>query len=246
MCIPILVYVHLMLYVVSCSLINYDTEYFSTLNAETSMGLKNSVQDGNNREYVKTVRGFINIAMVRFFSAWERIDWMFEWFSKNAKIHKDYVKILHSFANSIIQIRRDEKIHQKLDVSDSESGVKKKAALLDMLLESEESRNLSNEDIKEEINTVLFAGHDTSSSAISFLLLVLAENPSTQEKVFDEIVSVTDQKENNYISIQDIQDMKYLDLVFKESQRLYSTVPFIERRIEENWSVGNYKINNSQ
>ena len=58
---------------------------------------------------------------------------------------------------------------------------KKKLAFLDLLFEIQrEDPSFTDEDIKQETDTFMFAGHDTTASAISFSLFFLAKFPETQ------------------------------------------------------------------
>lgn len=58
---------------------------------------------------------------------------------------------------------------------------KKKKALLDLLLDiSENGTVLSDDDIREEVNTFMYAGHDTLATSISWTLYALGRNPKYQ------------------------------------------------------------------
>lgn len=59
----------------------------------------------------------------------------------------------------------------------------KKQALLDLLLEmSHNGTVLSDEDIREEVNTFMYAGHDTLATSISWTLYALGRHPEYQVK----------------------------------------------------------------
>lgn len=74
------------------------------------------------------------------------------------------LKILHNFTHSVIVSRKQElateseKVKQTLNTSEeNEMGIKKKTAFLDLLLQSSVGgQPLSNEDIREEVDTFMF------------------------------------------------------------------------------------------
>lgn len=59
--------------------------------------------------------------------------------------------------------------------------MKKRHALLDLMLEmSENGTQLSDEDLREEVNTFMYAGHDTTATSISWILYALGRHPEYQ------------------------------------------------------------------
>ena len=52
---------------------------------------------------------------------------------------------------------------------------------MDLLLEySENKQALSDEDIREEVDTFMFEGHDTTAAAINWSIYLLATHPEIQ------------------------------------------------------------------
>lgn len=81
-----------------------------------------------------------------------------------------------------LQVILERKAEWKLKRDDNfNDSTKKKRALLDLLLEmSHNGTVLSDEDIREEVNTFMYAGHDTMATSISWTLYALGRNPEYQ------------------------------------------------------------------
>lgn len=82
---------------------------------------------------------------------------------------------------------------------------------------------------KEQIETILVAGNDTTTVTASFALLMLAMHPEIQERVYQELQSVfTEQNED--ISLEHLNQTPYLDMVIKETMRLFPAAPYPIRK----------------
>lgn len=112
-------------------------------------------------------------------------------------------------------------------------------ALLDILLQSTvDDQPLANEDIREEVDTFMFAGHDTTTSGISFCLYNIAKYPEVQQKVFEEIRKEI--SDDEALTLSHISKLRYLELVIKETLRLYPSVPYFARRLTEEVMLEGY------
>lgn len=96
---------------------------------------------------------------------WQRNNFLFS--LTNAKKRHDHcLKVLHSFTNEIVENRRKsivkEDVEVKLNYQDQEDedvGIKKKMALLDVLLRATvDGKPLTNAEIAEEVDTFMFEG----------------------------------------------------------------------------------------
>ena len=56
----------------------------------------------------------------------------------------------------------------------------------DILLQASETNNLSDEYLREEVDTFMFEGHDTTANAMSFATYLMARYPETQTKARKE------------------------------------------------------------
>lgn len=131
---------------------------------------------------------------------------------------------MHAFTNAIIEERRN--YLQSNSFSDKyvdDVGGRRKHAFLDLLLQSKvDGKLLEAEDVREEVDTFMFEGHDTTTSGIAFCLLNIAKYPEVQEKVYEECSNVLADTES--ISVQDLNQLNYLENVIKESMRMYPPV----------------------
>ena len=164
-----------------------------------------------------------------------RIDFIFN-LTPYRKQHDELLKILHDFTDNVIINRRKELMsaqqNPENDKNEQEDiGAKKKMAFLDVLLHSRiEGKSLTNLDIREEVDTFMFEGHDTTSSGITFCLYTLAQNP--------RIISVLGKDYRTPVTITQLNDLNYLEMIIKETLRLYPSVPMYGRKLHEDTQVG--------
>lgn len=160
--------------------------------------------------------------------------------SKCARTEEKALEVMHAFTNSVIASRREELLSKQTHrrASSEDVGMKKREALLDILLQSSvDDQPLTNADIREEVDTFMFAGHDTTTSAVTFALYCIAKHPEVQEKLLREIQQVMGQDSTMPITLKQLNDLGYMDLVLKEAMRMFPPVPLIGRAIEEDIEI---------
>ena len=108
--------------------------------------------------------------------------------------------------------------------------------MLDTLLLAEANGEISAEGIKEEVETFMFEGHDTTASALTYIFLLLAHHQDVQQRVYEEILAVREEAQGD-LTIADFNQMTYTDRVLKECLRLYPPVPFIARVLTEDIQI---------
>ncbi|KAJ9590496.1 hypothetical protein L9F63_016447, partial [Diploptera punctata] len=206
---------------------------------ETAMGVEINSQDQENQsDYVEAVSKVTLGVMTRILSPWLYPDFVYNSLPCGKRFNK-YVNILHSFSHKVIRQRKEYYAELKSGrkvAEDLHSG-KKKLTFLDLLLEaSENGENLTDEEIREEVDTFMFEGHDTITAAISWSLHLLATHPDVQEKAYQEIEAIF-KNSDRAPSMKDLGEMKYLERVIKETLRLYPSVPIIGRQLNKDVEV---------
>ncbi|KAK9768806.1 cytochrome P450-dit2 [Basidiobolus ranarum] len=95
------------------------------------------------------------------------------------------------------------------------------------------NKTLTFEDMISEMVTLISAGHDTTASALSSVMYILAKYPEIQTKVREEAESEFkfDPSSLEIPSMAQLQSLKYLEAVIKEAMRIYVPIPLIPTRI---------------
>ncbi|XP_039278579.1 cytochrome P450 4g15 isoform X2 [Nilaparvata lugens] len=122
-----------------------------------------------------------------------------------------------------------------LDVDDVDFvlGEKKRMAFLDLMIQSSQDGNLiTDKEIKEQVDTIMFEGHDTTAAATSFFMCLMGCRPDIQEKCLQEVDSLFGDSDR-YITFEDTLELKYLERCIMETLRLFPPVPLISRQLEE-------------
>ncbi|KAB0798389.1 hypothetical protein PPYR_09382 [Photinus pyralis] len=200
---------------------------------ETAMGTKLDEKKEGNRDYVSATFEMGQLFINRIRRPWLAYNVIFNMTEKK-KEQTSLLNILHSFSKSVIEDRKQhfKEVVQNEDEHDDQFHQKKRVAMLDLLLSVRNSgAQISDEEIREEVDTFIFEGHDTTSAAISYALMLIANHSNVQEKIVEEINHIVDGS-SRPLNFADIQQLSYLERVVKESLRMYPSVPVIGRRVD--------------
>uniref|UniRef100_A0A182QPH3 Cytochrome P450 n=1 Tax=Anopheles farauti TaxID=69004 RepID=A0A182QPH3_9DIPT len=235
----------------------FDCTIYATLTSldiicETAMGYPIHALEKSDSEYVKAHEKISEIILERLQKFWLRPDFIFRFTSAYAE-HEHCLKILHNFAYSMIQKRREMYRQRKLaeskvvandtDVDTEITGQRKQLAFLDLLLElSEDGQILSDEDIREEVDTFILGGHDTTATALSWILYLLGTDPSVQERVFQEIDGIMGGDKERHPTLAELGEMRYLECCIKESLRLFPSIPMLSRTLATSVDIDGHHI----
>ncbi|KAK3594423.1 hypothetical protein CHS0354_037448 [Potamilus streckersoni] len=158
-------------------------------------------------------------------------DFLF-YLTKRGREFSKYCKFLHDFADDVINIRK--KTLEKEGVSS-----KKYLDFVDVLLTSKPKtgEGLSSVEMRDQVNNLLSAGHDSTSSAISWILYSIAEHQEVQKKVRAEVDSVLAGRQTDDLRWEDLPRLEYLGMVIKEGMRQHCPVPAIARQITKDFQI---------
>ncbi|KAL7981919.1 hypothetical protein Chor_000976 [Crotalus horridus] len=209
-----------------------------TLDIICAMGKNIGAQKNKKSDYVKAVQSMSDLIHHRQKSPWLWPNLLYN-MSGKGKQHYMNLKILHSFTDKIIEekvckIKQQEQYQNSAASSNHLRKNKERKTFLDMLLNvrDEDGNKLSYIDIREEVDTFMFEGHDTTAAALSWAIYLLASHSEIQRKVHNELDEVFGDSDH-HITMEDLKKLRYLECVIKEALRLFPSVPFFARILNE-------------
>lgn len=155
----------------------------------------------------------------------------------NGKREQTSIDQAQAFTGNVIASKRKTFIQRRDQLAQNNNdnilSSKRRQAMLDTLLEAEQNhQSIDAAGIQEEVDTFVFEGFDTTMTAITFILLSIANHDHVQKRLYEEIAESIRNGHQNY------NNLKYLDAVIKEALRLFPPVPFIGRVLGEDTVLG--------
>jgi cytochrome P450 len=114
--------------------------------------------------------------------------------------------------------------------------------ILSLLLSArdEDGSALTDEEIRDQVMTLMFAGHDTSTSTLTFLLYELARNPGVLARLRAEQAEVLGGSAPT--SAQLHGELPYLEMVLDETLRLYPPAWIGPRRAVRDYEFAGHTV----
>ncbi|CAK6959055.1 cytochrome P450 4B1 [Scomber scombrus] len=187
----------------------------------------NCQTESGTNAYIKAVYELSDLINLRFRTFPYHNDLIF-YLSPHGFRYRKACKVAHSHTEEVIRKRKAAlKAEKELDHIQA----KRHLDFLDILLfaRDEKQQGLSDEDIRAEVDTFMFEGHDTTASGISFILYCMACHPEHQKICREEIIQALDGKDT--MEWEDLSKIPYTTMCIKESLRLYPPVPGMSRKI---------------
>ncbi|HEY2525655.1 MAG TPA: cytochrome P450 [Candidatus Binataceae bacterium] len=114
--------------------------------------------------------------------------------------------------------------------------------LLSMLLEAvdeETDKGMTPRQVRDEVLTLLLAGHETTANALTWTWYLLAQNPEAADKLEREVREVLGDREPDAL---ELPNLRYTRMVVEESMRLYPPAWAISRNAVGDDEIGGYRI----
>lgn len=103
----------------------------------------------------------------------------------------------------------------------------------------DDGERMAAEQVRDEVKTLLLAGHETTALTLTFTLHLLARHPDAERRLVDELGTELGDDSAGFDSVRDLE---YLDDVVTESMRLLPPVHGILREPTEDVELGGYRV----
>ncbi|MBK9263347.1 MAG: cytochrome P450 [Polyangiaceae bacterium] len=104
----------------------------------------------------------------------------------------------------------------------------------------EEGKPLTRGELRDELVTMLVAGHETTATSLSWTIACLLENPGVLERLEAELAPFIEK--DGSIDVAAVVRAEYLDAVVKESLRLRPIVPDVVREVRVPYNLAGYDL----
>ncbi|XP_029306483.1 cytochrome P450 4F3 isoform X2 [Cottoperca gobio] len=160
------------------------------------------------------------------------------WRTQQGKRFRKALSIVQRFTRKVVQKRRALISHQKTE-TDFTKAPQRKKDFVDIILLSkdEEGRGLTDEEIHAEANTFMFAGHDTTGSAICWTLYNLARHEPFQEQCREEARDLMQGRDGHELEWEDLSNLPFTTMCIRESLRLHAPVQAVTRKYTKDMTL---------
>ena len=112
--------------------------------------------------------------------------------------------------------------------------------LLDMMLQATadspaQSERATDDLLRDQVITIFLAGYETVANALTWTWYPLSQNPAAEQKLFQEVEDVLGSRPP---SVDDVPQLRFTEMVFAESMRLYPPAWAMGRQAREDFHLG--------
>ena len=123
----------------------------------------------------------------------------------------------------------DDWIYEEIAARREDSGGEERDDVLSLLLSAthEDGRPMSDRELRDELVTVIGAGHETTATALAWAMERLLRNPRVMERLLESIAA---------------GEQDYLDATIKETLRARPVITGVARKLTEPVDIGGYRV----
>lgn len=114
--------------------------------------------------------------------------------------------------------------------------------LLSMLIQvqdEDDGSRMTDRQLRDELTTLILAGHETTANALSWTWMLLAQHPQVQTQLWDELDQVLGDRPP---TVADLPQLRYTNQVVKEALRLYPPIFSLSRSPLRDYELDGYTL----
>jgi cytochrome P450 len=112
-------------------------------------------------------------------------------------------------------------------------------SLLMFAQDEETGERMDDRQLHDEVLTMLVAGHETTATALAWVVALLGQHPEVEQKLHAELDAVLAGRDPE---MADLPRLPYTRMVIDETLRLYPPVYVLSRKVMEDDEIGGFRI----
>uniref|UniRef100_A0A182QJY3 Uncharacterized protein n=1 Tax=Anopheles farauti TaxID=69004 RepID=A0A182QJY3_9DIPT len=214
----------------------------------TTLGTNMQLQNEKGDEYIAAIERASELLNHRLYKVWLHPEWIYRLTSYYktqkqcyATAYKMSRRVLALRSNELSEVRNRTAIKSvSVDEDRPTETYRKPQIYIDQLFRLAKETDVFDERaIRDEIDTIILGGNETSALTLSHVVLMLAIHEDVQQRVYEEMVTVLGDSctvvENDHLT-----RLTYMEMVMKETMRLFPVGPVIARQC-----TGDVKLSNT-
>eukprot|EP00529_Nitzschia_sp_RCC80_P016346 CAMPEP_0113455284 /NCGR_PEP_ID=MMETSP0014_2-20120614/8296_1 /TAXON_ID=2857 /ORGANISM="Nitzschia sp." /LENGTH=673 /DNA_ID=CAMNT_0000346709 /DNA_START=54 /DNA_END=2075 /DNA_ORIENTATION=+ /assembly_acc=CAM_ASM_000159 len=147
------------------------------------------------------------------------------------------LKILNDVLDELIDRAKRTRTEEDIEQLEQRNYAEAKDPSMLRFLVDMRGADIDNKQLRDDLMTMLIAGHETVAAVLTWSLFELTKQPEIMDKIVEEIDRVVGDRQPTF---EDIKEMKYVRLVIAETLRLYPQPNLLIRRCrtEDNLPAG--------
>jgi cytochrome P450 family 110 len=137
-----------------------------------------------------------------------------------------------------------EEIRDRRRKEGAREGRAKSDDVLSLLLDArdEEGRAMTDEELRDELTTLLVAGHETTATALAWAVRWTLATPGLLDRVRDEIRAACARAGLARLTAKHAAELPLVDAIAREALRLNPVIPLVGRILEKPTKVAGYEL----
>ncbi|XP_031620385.1 cytochrome P450 4c3-like [Contarinia nasturtii] len=228
-------------------MLKYSAACTLDLTLETVLGTSMNIQKGKNMHYMKALTDWLSVVSRRMVNVFLHPDIIY----KQTQLYQmecDALARSEAMQEELIlkkmkEFEENNHNNNDLDEANEDKPYEKPQIFIERLIKLRNQGIITDQEIRDQVHLIIFAGQDTSSYTIAMTLLLLAMHPKIEQRVIDELNTVFgDLPVDCDLTMEHLNALTYLEQVIKETLRVYPVAPLLLRHCTEDTKLPNFVI----